>query len=123
MNVDMNLAMVGLETYLQQKNWIQSFLLKYSSIYLNFIPDIRVHEIGLPLLSNSFSEIPSSAVSQKITSLALYNSTEIGKKSFSETFAMRFWTYKRHVQPGSLAVAVNTNAPAENLLHWLSQKG
>lgn len=120
MNADMNLPMVGLETYLQQKSWIQSFLIKYSSIYLNFIPDIRVHEIGLPLLSNSFSE---TAVSQKIISLALYNSTEIGKKSFSETFAMRFWTYKRHVQPSLLAVAVNTNAPAANLLHWLSQKG
>lgn len=81
MNKDMNLAMVGSQYIHVRKAEFSRFLLlcKYSSIYLNFISDMRIHKTGLPLLSHGFSEMPSSAISPKITSLAMYNSTVIGK--------------------------------------------
>lgn len=73
MNKGMNLAMVGSQYIHVRKAEFNRFLLlcKYSSIYLNFISDMRIHKTGLPLLSHGFSEMPSSAISPKITSLAM----------------------------------------------------
>lgn len=124
MNIGMNLAMAGLQHTYNRKRHTILFLLKYSGVCLNFISNIRIHEIGLPLLSNVFSEMPSSAISQKITSLQCI----IVRKLKSNPFLRHLPCDSEHIknmfnQAYLLLLLTQVLQLQTDLLHRLSKKG